>query len=326
MFYSFIVPVYNRPEEVRALLESLTRQTYRPFEVLVIEDGSDVPAEAVVAAFREKLDVHYHLKPNSGQGFSRNWGFERARGDYFVVLDSDVLLDPDYLENLHAHLQSDPLDAFGGPDRQQPDATPVQRAIDYCMTSPLTTGGIRGGKKQVDKFYPRSFNMGFSRAVWEATGGFRLPYLGEDLEMSRRIMSLGFRTGLVPTAHVYHKRKETFGGFWRQIHFFGRARVNMYKLFPDTLKVPHLIPAGYLLYLGAALPAAVLSPRRGGRLLVPWLLYEGLIFAHATAGKRSVQVGLLSAWAVNLQMCAYGAGFLQDFVKRVVLERPHDEA
>ncbi|SDL80470.1 Glycosyltransferase, GT2 family [Catalinimonas alkaloidigena] len=326
MLYSFIIPVYNRPDELLELLESITQQTHQNFEVVIIEDGSEQSSEAVVRSFQDRLDIAwYPTTGRIGQGFSRNLGFTKAKGDYFIILDSDTTIDPDYLENLDRHLNEHELDAFGGPDRSPRVATPVQQAIDYCMTSPFTTGGIRGRKNQVDKFYPRSFNMGFSREVYEATQGFNLPYLGEDIELSTRIMEKGFSTGLVPDSPVYHKRKTSFLNFYKQIHFFGRARVNLYKLFPHTLKLPHLFPAVYLCYFGTAAVGTVILTRKGHRkgalLLAPWALYQLLIFTHATMTKKSLKVGLLSTIGVNVQMIGYGAGFIQDFVKRVVLKK-----
>lgn len=325
MFFSIIIPLYNRPQEIDELLASLVRQEYKAFEVLVIEDGSTVDAREIVLSYADRLDVRYYVKPNAGQGFARNYGFERAKGDYFVVFDSDCLIPPDYLTHLQVFLEHTPLDAYGGPDAAHESFTPVQKAISYAMTSPFTTGGIRGNKQHIGQFHPRSFNMGISRAVWEATGGFILTRLGEDIEFSIRVHASGFRIGLIPDAVVYHKRRTTFGQFYKQLHFFGRARINIYKHFPAELKFVHFFPAGFVLFLGALLLIAGLSLWQP--LARPWgcagflLLtsYAGLLFLHACWRTRRVQVAVLAVVAAMIQLTAYGLGFIQDFWKRVVL-------
>jgi len=239
MFFSIIIPLYNRPQEIDELLTTLTRQTYTQFEVLVIEDGSVNDAKAIVDKYANSLDVKYFFKPNEGQGFSRNYGFERAKGDFFVIFDSDCLIPEDYLEIVKDYLFEHKLDAYGGPDAAHQSFTPVQKAISYAMTSPFTTGGIRGNKKHIGQFHPRSFNMGVSREVWEKVGGFILTRLGEDIEYSIRIHEQGFKIGLIPAARVFHKRRTSFSQFYKQLHFFGRARINIYKHFPSELKLVH---------------------------------------------------------------------------------------
>jgi len=220
MFFSIIIPLYNRPQEIKELLSTLCKQTYMQFEVLVIEDGSVNDAKDIVASFENKLDIKYFFKENSGQGFSRNFGFERAKGDYFIIFDSDILVPSDYLEIVRDYLFEHQLDAFGGPDAAHDSFTPVQKAISYAMTSPFTTGGIRGNKKHIGQFHPRSFNMGLSREVYEKVGGFILTRLGEDIEYSIRIHESGFKIGLIPAAKVYHKRRTSFTQFYKQLHFF----------------------------------------------------------------------------------------------------------
>src|SRR5665213_538921 len=249
MFFSIIIPLYNRPEEIRELLETLTVQTYKQFEVLIIEDGSTRDAAAVIDSFTDKLDIKYFVKQNEGQGFTRNFGFERASGEYFIVFDSDCLIPQDYLQIVNDSVSRDFLDAYGGPDDAHPSFTPIQKAISYAMTSPFTTGGIRGNKKGIGQFHPRSFNMGISRQVWEKAGGFIITRLGEDIEYSIRIHSLGFKIGLIPGAKVYHKRRANFLKFYKQLHFFGRARINVYKFFPKELKLVHFFPAAFTLFL-----------------------------------------------------------------------------
>ena len=217
MKYSFIVPVYNRPDEVDELLESLEGQTLKDFEVVVVEDGSDKPCKDVCDRHADVLDIHYYIKPNSGPGQSRNYGAERAGGEYLIVLDSDVVLPEGYLAAVDKELQDSPADAFGGPDRAHPSFTDTQKAISYSMTSFYTTGGIRGGNKKLDKFYPRSFNMGIRRETYMSLGGFSRMRFGEDIDFSIRIFKAGCRCRLFPEAWVWHKRRTDFRKFWRQV-------------------------------------------------------------------------------------------------------------
>ena len=333
IFFSIIIPLYNRPQEIDELLESLTHQTYAPFEVLVIEDGSTRDAKAIVERYHDRLDIHYYFKPNEGQGFSRNFGFERANGDYFIIFDSDCLIPADYLANVNAFLSHTPLDAYGGPDAAHESFTAVQKAISYSMTSPFTTGGIRGNKRHIGTFHPRSFNMGVSREVWEQLGGFKLTRLGEDIEYSIRIQTSGFKIGLIPGALVYHKRRTDFRQFYKQLHFFGRARINIYKHFPTELKLVHFFPAAFVILVATLLllniltialcpvPFALCSlpcalRQIGNTLLV---IYTLLIFFHALLGTRNLKVAFLSVVSSYIQLIAYGVGFMQDFWQRVVL-------
>jgi glycosyltransferase involved in cell wall biosynthesis len=320
MFFSIIIPLYNRPQEVKELLESLTLQTYKEFEVLVIEDGSKDDAEAIVNSFAERLNLRYFKKQNEGQGFTRNYGFERATGDYFIIFDSDCLIPEQYLEIVNQRLTTNWLDAYGGPDDAHPSFTPVQRAISYSMTSPFTTGGIRGNKKGIGQFHPRSFNMGVSRQVWQKAGGFIITRSGEDIEYSIRIHSLGFKIGLIPEAKVYHKRRTSFLQFYKQIHFFGRARINIYKFFPKELKLVHFIPAAFTAFLIITLIVNILQFKiamLGNAMLGIFIL---LIFFHALIKNKSAKVAFLSIIAAFIQLTAYGLGFMQDFWKRVILK------
>ena len=279
LFFSVIIPVYNRPDELRELLSSLTRQTYTHFEVVVVEDGSVIKADEVVAAFAGLLDIRYFFKENSGQGFTRNVGFEQARGDYFVIFDSDALIPPHYFAVVEQALTTrspggtggiPTLDAYGGPDAAHPDFTPIQKAISYSMTSPFTTGGIRGkGKNLGGTYHPRSFNMGLSRKVWETVGGYKLSRMGEDIEFAIRIIEHGFKTGLIPDAFIYHKRRTNFGQFFRQLRFFGRARINIARYYPGELKLVHTFPALFTVFL----------------LLIPiWALISPWLFGLALGG------------------------------------------
>lgn len=318
MFFSIIIPLYNRPQEIKELLSTLCKQTYMQFEVLVIEDGSVNDAKDIVASFENKLDVKYFYKENSGQGFSRNFGFERAKGDYFIIFDSDILVPSDYLETVKDYLYEHQLDAFGGPDAAHESFTPVQKAISYAMTSPFTTGGIRGNKKHIGQFHPRSFNMGISREVYEKVGGFILTRLGEDIEYSIRIHENGFKIGLIPAAKVYHKRRTSFTQFYKQLHFFGRARINIYKHFPSELKLVHFFPAVFTLGLGFLILCNIFYRPLAyvGNFLL--LLIFLLIFFHAWQLNKSIKIAFLSVIASFIQLTAYGLGFIQDFVKRVI--------
>ncbi|PTQ97016.1 cellulose synthase/poly-beta-1,6-N-acetylglucosamine synthase-like glycosyltransferase [Mucilaginibacter yixingensis] len=321
MFFSIIIPLYNRPQEINELLDTLTRQTYTRFEVLVIEDGSKLRAEDIVRSYENRLDVKYFEKPNSGQGFARNYGFERAQGDYFIIFDSDCLIPANYLEIVADHLSHDYLDCYGGPDAAHPSFTPIQKAISYAMTSPFTTGGIRGNKKGIGQFHPRSFNMGLSRKVWESVGGFIIPYLGEDIEYSIRIHTKGFKIGLIPDAKVYHKRRTNFRQFFKQLHFFGRARINIYKFFPSELKLVHFFPAVFTLGLLTAVILNILGLKIALLANAMLAIYFLLIFFHSLIKNKSPKVAFLSLIAAFIQLTAYGLGFMQDLWKRVILKK-----
>lgn len=321
MFFSIIIPLYNRPQEIDELLATLTKQTYTQFEVLVIEDGSTHDAKDIVASYAKRLDVKYFFKPNEGQGFSRNFGFERAKGDYFVIFDSDCLIPADYLEVVSAYLFEHQLDAYGGPDAAHETFTPVQKAISYAMTSPFTTGGIRGNKKHIGQFHPRSFNMGVSREVYEQVGGFILTRLGEDIEYSIRIHENGFKIGLIPDAKVYHKRRTSFAQFYKQLHFFGRARINIYKHFPSELKAVHFFPALFTIGLGIMLLCNVLYAPLAYFCDFVFLLFFVLIFFHAWQVNKSIKIAFLSVVASFIQLTAYGLGFIQDFFKRIIFKQ-----
>ena len=247
MKYSVIIPVYNRPDEARELLESLCAQTCRDFEVVIVEDGSAIPCKEVAEAYADRLDIHYYVKENGGPGRARNYGVERARGEYVLILDSDAVLPEGYIAAVEDELEREPADAFGGPDRAHPDFTPMQKAINYAMTSFFTTGGIRGGKKKLDKFYPRSFNMGVRREVYQALGGFSDMRFGEDIDFSTRIFKGGYRCRLFPEAWVWHKRRTDLKKFFKQVHNSGIARIHLSKRHPGTLKLVHLLPAVFTL-------------------------------------------------------------------------------
>jgi len=321
MFFSIIIPLYNRPKEIDELLHTLTRQSYLQFEVLVIEDGSIADAKEIVNSYADRLDISYYYKENAGQGFARNYGFERAKGDYFIVFDSDCLIPANYLEIVKNYLLEHRLDAYGGPDGAHPSFTPVQKAISYSMTSPFTTGGIRGNKKHIGTFHPRSFNMGISREVWETSGGYILTRLGEDIEFSIRIQSLGFKTGLIPDAVVYHKRRTDLFQFYKQLHFFGRARINIYKHFPSELKLVHFFPALFTIFLLLSLVFNLFGTSLAELCNTLLAVYILLIFFHSWKVNKSSKVAFLSIAAAFVQLTAYGLGFMQDFWKRIILRK-----
>lgn len=317
MRFSVIIPVYNRPDELRELLDSLTRQTVLPYEVLVIEDGSSVKADSVVAEVADRLPVKYFMKPNSGQGFTRNYGFERATGDYFVIFDSDAIIPPHYFETVATYLQTANLDAYGGPDAAHPNFTNIQKAISYSMTSPFTTGGIRGSKKNLGgTFHPRSFNMGLSRTVWKTVGGYRITRMGEDIEFAIRIIEGGFRTGLIPDAFIYHKRRTNFGQFFRQLRFFGRARINISRFYSSELKLVHTFPALFMLGILSLPIFALISPVLFTCVIGVYIVFSMLVLIDGTRREKSLVVGLLSVVAAFVQLIGYGTGFVQEGWKR----------
>ena len=314
MRYSLIIPVYNRPDEVDELLESLTRQHFQDFEVLVVEDGSSVPCESVVDRYATSLDIHYLKKANSGPGQTRNFGAERSRGEYLLILDSDCVLPPNYLDAIEAELQKEPADAFGGPDRAHESFTRVQKAINYAMTSFFTTGGIRGGKKKMDKFYPRSFNMGIRREVYQDLGGFSKMRFGEDIDFSIRIFKADYRCRLFPDAWVWHKRRTDWRKFFKQVYNSGIARINLYKKYPESLKLVHILPAVFTLGVCAILLLSLVCPWS----LLLLFVFVLVILIDASLQNKSLFIGVLSVIAAFIQLIGYGTGFLSAWWKRCV--------
>ena len=330
MKYSFIIPVFNRPNEVDELLQSLCTQTFKDFEVIVVEDGSSIPCEEVIHQYEDRLEVRYFSKPNSGPGQTRNYGVDRAQGEYVLILDSDVVLPEGYLAAVDAELQAAPCDAFGGPDRAHPSFTPMQKAINYAMTSFFTTGGIRGGKKKMDKFYPRSFNMGVRRETYLALEGFSKMRFGEDIDFSTRIFKGGYACRLFPEAWVWHKRRTDLKKFFKQVHNSGIARINLTKRHPGTLKLVHLLPAvftlGCIWLLFGGIWAVNCGCPVGWWHFVPLLLFALIIFLDAACTEKSLKVGLLSVAAAYVQLTGYGTGFLRAWWQRCVLGRGEFEA
>ena len=373
MKYSIIVPVYNRPDEVDELLQSLTEQELKDFEVVIVEDGSQKPCKDVCDKFANILDLHYYVKENGGPGQARNYGAERAKGEWLIILDSDVVLPKGYLQAVEnglsvecrvesvefaaaknkAEASSDDsnhnstlytlhstLAAFGGPDASHPSFTPVQKAISYSMTSFFTTGGIRGGKKKLDKFYPRSFNMGIRRDVYLKLGGFSKMRFGEDIDFSYRIVEAGYNPQLFPDAWVWHKRRTDFRKFFRQVYNSGIARINLEKRHPGTLKLVHLLPTVFTvgviaLILLAAVARAMIHYDAPNwhtwywiclAALAPVFFYSLIIFIDSSIKNKSLKVGLLSIPAAFVQLMGYGFGFIESWWKRCVLKKDEFQA
>jgi len=315
--FSIIIPVFNRPDEVDELLASLCQQTVKDFEVLIIEDGSVKPCKDVCDKYANILDLHYYAKENSGPGQSRNYGAERANGEYVIILDSDVVLPASYLQAVEDELKQNPCEAFGGPDATHPSFTPIQKAISYSMTSFFTTGGIRGGKAKLDKFYPRSFNMGIRRDVYLQLGGFTKMRFGEDIDFSYRIVEAGYMPRLFPEAWVWHKRRTDFRKFFRQVYNSGIARINLEKRHPGTMKLVHLLPTVFTLGVIGLLLITLFWPLA----CVPIILYSLLLCIDSSLRNKSLWVGLLSIPAAFVQLMGYGFGFIESWWKRCVLKQ-----
>ena len=318
--YSIIVPVYNRPNEAEELLESLTRQKGDiDYEVVIIEDGSSVTCKDVCEKYMDRLKLSYYLKENSGPAKSRNYGALLAKGEYLIILDSDVVVPEGYLMAVDKALNERQLDAFGGPDKAHSSFSDTQKAISYSMTSFFTTGGIRGGKKKLDKFYPRSFNMGIRCEVYNALGGFADMRFGEDVDFSIRIYKGGYRCGLIPEAWVWHKRRTDFRKFFRQVYNSGMARINLYKRHPESLKIVPLLPMVFAVgVLTLVFGSGVLQ---SWLPMIPLLLFALLIFSDASLQEKSLKIGLLAVVASYIQLLGYGFGFISAWWKRCVLRQ-----
>ncbi|MDT0687258.1 glycosyltransferase [Autumnicola psychrophila] len=322
--YSFIIPVFNRPEETRELLQSMLQLNFEaPFEVVIIEDGSTISSEEVVSEFRDQLEISYYFKPNSGPGSSRNYGMERAKGNYFLILDSDVILPPDYLNQVDLFLKYNYCDCFGGPDTAHKSFSDLQKAIDYSMTSVLTTGGIRGKKSSINKFQPRSFNMGISKEAFEKTGGFGRIHPGEDPDLSLRLIIANFSTCLIPEAKVFHKRRIDWSKFYLQVKKFGLVRPILNKWHPGSAKITYWFPSIFIVGLGISLILAIF----GITIFVAiYILYFGVIGIDAAVRNRSLKIGILAMPAVFIQFSGYGYGFLKSYYQIQILNRNEEEA
>lgn len=314
LFFSIIVPVYNRPQEIDELLNSISQQNFtQQFEVIIVEDGSPNTSEKVIEKYRPKLNIKYFLKQNTGAGLSRNYGMQMANGNYFIIVDSDVLLPENYLKNINQSLTEDYVDYFGAPDAAHYTFTDVQKAINYAMTSLWTTGGLRGGKNNKD-FQPRSFNMGLSKRAFELSSGFSGNKIGEDIRLSFLLKQLGFRSRLIPEAYVYHKRRSTFRQFLRQTYAFGHERPLLNKEFKGTFKITYLFPTFFCISLLASLLGLLL------KCYLPFLMitfYLVIIALDSSFKNRSVKVGALSVIATLVQFTGYGCGYLRQSIKTI---------
>lgn len=319
--FSVIIPVYNRPDEVDELLESLTLQTYSDFEVLLIEDGSSEKCDLIAQKYKYRLNVRYYFKENSGRSQTRNYGMERAEGEYFVFFDSDCVIPPFYFKKIKETLAENYTDSYGGPDKAGDSFTDLQKAISFSMTSFLTTGGIRGSAGiKMEEFVPRTFNMGFSKEVYQAVGGFK-DMFGEDIDLSLRIRNRGYTCQLIPDAFVYHKRRVSLRSFYRQVHVFGMARISLYLLHPTSLKLVHTLPA---LFTVASILMLLFAP------IFPWLLlplvaYFFLLFIDSLIAYKKVSIALLSILTSAIQLYGYGWGFIKSFVKKIVIGKKNSQ-
>lgn len=319
MKFSIIVPVYNRPNEVKELLESLSLQTSKNFELILVEDGSTIKCDLVVDEYKDRIDIKYYFKPNSGRSLTRNYGMERATGDYLVFFDSDCVIPERYFEILTKEIEDNYSDCFGGPDRAHESFTDLQKAISHSMTSFITTGGIRGGKKVLDKYTPRTFNMGFSMEVYRKVGDFK-DMFGEDIDLSLRIQAAGFSTRLIRDAYVYHKRRVSFKSFYRQVNVFGRARIDLQLSHPGSMKLVHTFPALFV----AGTVVLLVSSLFCVWALLPLGLLLVLLFVESLLVTRNLKIAGLSVITSIIQLWGYGSGFISAFFKKIVLGKRND--
>jgi glycosyltransferase involved in cell wall biosynthesis len=319
LHFSFIVPVYNRPDEVEELLKSfLNLEGHCTFEIVIVEDGSTIDCKFVIDKFSSNLDISYYLKINSGPGNSRNYGMSKAKGDYFIILDSDCLLPKQYLTTVNTYLFSNYIDCFGGPDAAHNSFSNLQKAINFAMTSFITTGGIRGGKISGDKFQPRSFNMGLSKKAFEASGGFGLIHPGEDPDLSIRLNNLGYETVLIKDAFVYHKRRISWKKFYQQVHKFGMVRPILNKWHPKTKRLTYWFPSVFSIGFIASILVFLLG------FQVPLFLYGSylfLAFITSLLANKSITIAIQSILAIFIQFFGYGYGFLKSTLAIGVLNK-----
>ena len=317
--FSIIVPVYNRPQEVEELIDSLAKQTDEDFELVLVEDGSTIPCEEICRKYDRQLKIKYYHKSNEGRSIARNYGLDRADGDFFIFVDSDCILPPDYIHSLKKSLQENPTDCFGGPDAAHESFSDVQKAINFSMTSFFTTGGIRGGKKSMEKFTPRTFNMGYTRDVYEKVGGFREMF-SEDIDMSTRIKNAGFKTVLYPDVKVFHKRRVDFKKFWKQVHVFGMSRITLQLLYPGSMKLVHWLPALFVIF-GLGL---VIVSFFNYWFLIPLVVYFVILLIAALISTKSPKIALLALPASAIQLGGYGTGFIRAYVWKILLRHGRD--
>ena len=315
--FSFIIPVYNRPEEIKELLESFTRlEGNNNYEIVIVEDGSNETSEDIINAFKNQLDISYYYKPNSGPGDSRNYGMRKADGNYFIILDSDVILPPGYLTEVRRFLTKSYYDCFGGPDAALDSFTSLQKAINFAMTSFITTGGIRGGKQQVEDFQPRSFNMGLSKKAFLVSGGFGKIHPGEDPDLSLRLHKLGFKTTLIKNAFVYHKRRVSWSKFYNQVYKFGMVRPILNQWHPSSKSLVYWFPTLFSFGLIASIVLVFFNIKLPIYL---YLLYFISAFVLALISNKNIIVAFQALIAILVQFFGYGYGFLKSVFSIVVL-------
>ena len=325
MLFSLIIPVYNRPDEVDELLESLSQLEYSDkFEVVIVEDGSSVPCEEVIRKYESTLSISYYFKENSGPGDSRNYGMKKAKGDYFIIFDSDCIIPKNYLTEVDTALKANYVDCFGGPDKALDSFSDIQKAINFTMTSFLTTGGIRGGSEKIDKFQPRSFNMGLSRKAFEASKGFGNIHPGEDPDLSIRLWNLGFETKLFQKAYVYHKRRIDWDKFSAQVNKFGKARPILNSWYPKYNKLTFFFPSVFIVGLVVAVLLSLIFNH--DLLLQCYFLYFVALFLMSTYQNKSLKIGLLTLKAVWKQFFGYGIGFIESYYKIIIMKQKPQQA
>ena len=323
MKLSLIIPVFNRPDEIDELLESLSKQIFdEDYEIVIVEDGSSVDCKSVLSKY-QNLNISYFYKPNSGPGDSRNFGMKNAKGDYFIILDSDCILPNDYLHQVKKSLESDYVDCFGGVDDADSGFSDIQKAINFAMTSVVTTGGIRGGSEKLTKFQPRSFNMGISKKAFEASNGFGNIHPGEDPDLSIRLWNLGFETRLFKNVKVFHKRRISWDKFQLQVTKFGKARVILNKWHPKYIKMTFFFPSLFLIGFVLSVFMAVFGL---GFFFSLYVLYFLICFVLSSIQNKSLKIGLLSVYAVGIQFYGYGTGFLKAFYKINILNQEPEQA
>lgn len=324
MKFSFIIPVYNRPDEIDELLQSLLLQTYSgSFEIVVVEDGSSIPCKFITDSYQNKLDISYYFKSNSGPGDSRNFGMQKAKGDYFLILDSDCILPPNYLEEAEKALNLNYVDCFGGPDKALECFSDIQKAINFSMTSFMTTGGIRGGSEKIGKFQPRSFNMGLSKKAFEASQGFGNIHPGEDPDLSIRLWKMGFETKLFSNTYVYHKRRIDWSKFYKQVNKFGKARPILNSWYPEYSKITFLFPS---LFLIGFIVSILLLIAKIPFLFELYVFYFILIFVISTIESKNFKIGIYTVIATAIQFYGYGIGFIKSSWNVIILKRKPQDA
>ncbi|GLB51882.1 glycosyl transferase family 2 [Neptunitalea chrysea] len=321
--FSLVIPVYNRPDEIDELLESLTSQTYHQnYEIVIIEDGSDINAKEVIENYSDRLHISYYYKSNSGPGDSRNYGMQKAKGNYFIILDSDCIIPPDYLTNVSTYLKKNYVECFGGRDAEHKSFSALQKAISYSMTSFFTTGGIRGSKKAINKFQPRSFNMGISKKAFETTQGFGKIHPGEDPDLTLRIWKAGFETAYIDSAFVYHKRRISWKSFYKQVYKFGLTRPILNTWHPESKKITYWFPSVFITGLLFSLFMLLFNMHY---FIYGYILYFLLIFSESMLKNKSFKIAVLSLVAVVIQFSGYGYAFLKATIKLNTSEKKPED-